>query len=246
VVVNEAFALRFDKRRGDRVKIDVAGRSIDKRIAGVFRDFGGAAGQVFLDGEEFRALLPADAPREIALFLPDGIEPAAARARLLAALPDDVRVEVVSVGELRERVLEVFERTFAITHGMQAVAAGVAVIAVLTVLFALLVERRSDVGVLRALGASPGQIAGMVGAQAGLLGGIGALAGSVAGLAIGWILVAVVQVQSFRWTLDFELPWAVLAQTCAAVTLVCALAGLWPALVASRWSPRELLREEDG
>ncbi|MBK7877406.1 MAG: FtsX-like permease family protein [Planctomycetes bacterium] len=245
VTVNEAFALRFDKTAGDVVRIEVGGRALEKRIVGVFQDFGGSQGQVFVDGEEFRALLPGDGPREIAIFLPPGTDVDAARARFVAALGPEQRVELVSVRELRERVFEVFERTFAVTRGIELVAAAVAVIAVLTVLFALLAERRTELGILRALGASPAQVGVAIGLQAGLLGGVGAFSGCVAGVAIGWLTVVVVHLQSFRWTLDFHVPWGALVETLLVVTIVCALAGLWPALVSSRWSPRELLREED-
>ncbi|MBI5363982.1 MAG: FtsX-like permease family protein [Planctomycetes bacterium] len=245
VTVNEAFSLRFGKHAGDSVRIEAAGRTLEKRIVGVFQDFGGSQGQVFLDGEEFLALLPGDAPREIAIFLPPGMNVDLERARFVAALGPEQRVELVSVRELRTRVFEVFERTFAVTRGIELVAAAVAVVAVLTVLFALLAERRTEIGILRALGASPAQVGIAIGLQAGLLGGIGALGGGVVGVAVGWLTVVVVHLQSFRWTLEFHVPWGALVETALVVTLVCALAGSWPALAASRWSPRELLREED-
>ncbi len=244
-VVNEAFALRFGTRAGDVVRIEVGDRVLEKRIVGVFQDFGSSQGQVFVDGPEFRALFPADLPREIAVFLPPGSDVDAARARFLERAGADPRVELVSVRELRARVFEVFDRTFAITRGIEAVAAVVAVIAVLTVLFALISERRAEIGVLRALGASPAQVGLAIGAQAGILGGFGAAFGALAGLGAGWISVAIVHPQSFRWTLEFHVPWGMLIETVATVTLVCAFAGLWPAATASRWSPRELLREED-
>jgi putative ABC transport system permease protein len=244
VIVSEALALRFGLEAGDTLRFEAAGRTLSKGIAGVARDFGDSRGQIILDRPEFLELFPGDAPQQIALFLPAGCAPAEVRRRLFAALDPDLRIELISVADLRQRILEVFERTFAITRAMEAVAAGVAVVAVLTVLFALLSERRAEVGILRALGASAAQVSSTVGLQAGLLGGVGASVGAAAGLAIGWIVVAVVHPQSFRWTLDFDLPWLVLVETLVAVTLVCAAAGLWPALVAARWSPRELLREE--
>jgi putative ABC transport system permease protein len=245
VVVNQAFGLRFDQHAGDVIRFEAAGRTLEKRIAGVFVDYGDSRGEIVLDGPEYRALFPADAPAQVALFLPDGQDRAAARRDFFAALGPDVRVEMVSVAEVRTRMLEVFEQTFAITRGMEVVAAAVAVIAVLTVLFALLAERRSEVGILRALGASSAQVGASIGMQAGLLGATGASAGACAGLGIGWLLVRVAQEQSFRWTIELHLPWLALAETLAGVTCVCAAAGLWPALVAARWSPREMLREAE-
>lgn len=243
VVVNEAFGLRFGRHAGDLITFEAAGRMLEKRIAGVFVDYGDSRGDIVLNGPEYRALFPADAPAQVALFLPDEVDRDAAKRDFLASLGPDVRVEMVSVADVRRRMLEVFEQTFAITRGMELVAAAVAVIAVLTVLFALLAERRSEVGILRALGASSAQVGASIGVQAGLLGAAGALVGCGAGIGVGWLLVDVVQAQSFRWTIELHLPWLAMAETFAGVTLVCAAAGLWPALVAARWSPREMLRE---
>lgn len=244
-LVNQAFGLRFKKQAGDVIRFRAGAIELEKRIAGVFIDYGDSQGQILIDGPEFRRCLPGALPHQIALFLPPDVDRERARREFVAALPADARIEMISVGELRERMLEIFEKTFAVTRGMEAVAAGVAVIAVLTVLFALLSERRGEIGILRALGASTAQIGATIGLQAGLLGSVGALMGCAVGLGVGWMLVDVMQVQAFRWTLDLHAPWLAMLEVALGVTFLCALAGLWPALIATRWSPRELLREDE-
>ncbi len=243
--VNQAFSLRFHKQAGDEIEFVVGSTTFRKRIAGVCIDYGDSQGEIVIDGPDLRRALPENLPHQVALFLEDDVDREAARRTFLAALPADARVEMISVGELRQRMLDIFERTFAVTRGMELVSASVAVIAVLTVLFALLTERRGEIGILRALGASASQVGATIGVQAGLLGGIGALLGCAAGLGVGWMLVNVMQVQSFRWTLDLHAPWWPMVEICGGVTAMCALAGLWPAFVATRWSPRELLREDE-
>lgn len=244
LLVNQAFGLRFGVEAGDTIRFETGGKELEKRVAGVFVDYGDSRGQIVIDNREYRAIFPSDQPWQVALFLPADVNRADARRRFVAALPADARIEMISVAELRGRMLEIFERTFAITHGMEAVAAAVAVIAVLTVLFALVSERRVEVGILRALGGSATQVGTSIAVQAGLLGLIGAVSGAAVGLAVGWILVAVVQEQSFRWTLDLHLPWSAVIETVAGVTIVSSCAGLWPGLLAARWTPRELLRED--
>jgi putative ABC transport system permease protein len=115
---------------------------------------------------------------------------------------------------------------------------------VLTVLFALLGERQRDLALLRAVGGSRAQVAVVVAVQAALLGLAGAAGGLVTGLAIGLVLVKVVNLQSFGWTLRFLPPWPALAATGLLVTLACLLAGLAPALAAARMHPSEALRDE--
>lgn len=244
LLVNEAFALRFDVAAGDTLSLDVVGVPVVRGVAGVFRDYGDSRGTVVLDRPSFEAFFPDDAPRTLAVYLEDGTSVPEARARLASALAPRYQVEVLETREIRAKILEVFERTFAITSALQGVAAIVAVIAVLSVLYALVDERRVDLALSSAIGASRAQIRAQVAAQAGLLGLLGALAGACAGLAIGVVLVVVVQTQSFGWTLAFSMPWGALAGTIVAVAAACLAAGLVPAHAVSRARLADALRTE--
>jgi putative ABC transport system permease protein len=173
---------------------------------------------------------------------PADIEPT--RAALHAALDGRFGVEINDNPTMRRAILSVFERTFAITGALQAVSAIVAIIAVLSVLFALVSERRADIALLSAIGAGAAQVHALVAAQAGILGLLGAALGSVAGLVIGYVLVAVVNLQSFGWSLGFELPWNAMITLALVVGVACTIAGLIPARAAMRRTLRAALREE--
>ncbi len=141
-------------------------------------------------------------------------------------------------------MLAVFERTFAVTGALRLVACVVAVIAVLTVLFALVSERRRELALARVLGASRVQVLAIVVFQGGILGAAGILGGALVGLAVGWLLVRVVNVQSFGWTLVFLPPWRAIGLTLLAALAAALAAGLAPAVRALRLVPAEVLRED--
>jgi putative ABC transport system permease protein len=243
-VINEPFANRFRVKEGDTVRLRVPGGELVRRVEGVFFDYSHQRGMVVIDRNDFLRYYPDDGPQEVGLFLPPGVDPAAARDRLLAALGGRFMVEALLNRELRSEVVAIFDRTFAITRALQAVAAAVAVLAVLTVLFALLGERSRDLALLRAVGGSRAQVAAVVACQAALLGLAGTAGGLGTGLAIGLVLVKVVNLQSFGWTLRFLPPWSALAATALLVTVACLVAGLAPALAAARTHPGEALREQ--
>jgi putative ABC transport system permease protein len=243
-VINEPFANRFGVKEGDTIRLRVPGGELERPVEAVFFDYSHQQGMVVIDRNDFLRIYPDDGPSELALFLPPGADPAAARDELLAALGGRFLVEALLNRELRAEVVSIFDRTFAITRALQAVAAAVAVLAVLTVLFALLGERRRDLALLRAVGASRAQVAAVVAAQAALLGLTGTAGGLAVGLAIGLVLVKVVNLQSFGWTLRFLPPWPALVATALLVTVACLVAGLAPALAAARMHPSEDLREE--
>ncbi len=248
VVVNEPFARRFHVEAGDVVTFDTAGGAIERRVEGVYRDYSAHRGRAVLDRADLLALDPHARLESLAVFLPQSASDGsvrAARARLSEALAGRFALDVLLNREVRREVLDVFERTFAVTVALQLLAVVVACIAVVTVLGALVQERRGDVAVVRALGGSAAQVAGIVLAQALLLGAAGALGGLAVGLAVGWVLVAVVNVQSFGWTLAFQPPWSSILGTVGLVVPACLAAGLVPALAAARKSIQEDLREND-
>jgi len=243
-VVNEPFANHFRIREGDRIRLELPGGVLEREVVGVFRDYSRSHGLVVVDRRDFLPFFPDRGPDDMALFLPPEVDAAAARERMLDAVRGRFLIEALLNRELKGAVLDAFERTFAITTAMYLVAAVVAVVAVAAVLFTLVGERRRELATVRALGGSRSQLMAMVVAEAGLLGVAAAAAGTAAGLVVGVILVKVVNLQSFGWSLELVLPWASLAEMAAWVVSACLLAGLPPAVVAARLQPAAVLREE--
>jgi putative ABC transport system permease protein len=243
-VVNEPFANRFGIREGDTVRLELPGGVLEREVVGVFTDYSRSHGLVVVDRSDFLPHFPDRGPEDVALFLPAGSDAEAARERMLEAVRGRFLVEALVNRELKRAVLAAFDRTFAITTAMYLVAAVVSVVAVLTVLFTLVGERRRELATVRALGGSKIQLVAMVVAEAGLLGIAAAAAGTVAGLVVGVILVKVVNLQSFGWSLELVLPAASLVWMAVWVVLACLLAGLPPAVAAARLQPAAVLREE--
>jgi putative ABC transport system permease protein len=243
-VANEPFARRFGLARGDRIRIETPSGTIERELRGIYASYSNPSGLVVLDRADFLAHYPDEGADSLAVFLPPEADVELERERLLAALGADYALEVLPAAALRAEVMAVFERTFAVTTALELVATLVAVIAVALVLLARVSERRMELGVLRVLGSSRSQVAGVVTAEAGLLGLTGAGSGLVVGLSVGWVLVRVVNLQSFGWTLRFLPPWLEIGQTLLLVIPATLLAGLVPAWRALRLAPATVLRED--
>jgi putative ABC transport system permease protein len=243
-VVNEPFANRFSISEGDRLRLELAGGVLEREVVGVFRDYSRSHGLVVVDRRDFLRFFPDQGPDDMALFLPPEIDAAAARERILDAVRGRFLIEALLNRQLKGAVLDAFERTFAITTAMYLVAAVVAVVSVAAVLFTLVGERRRELATVRAVGGSRLQLMSMVVAEAGLLGVAAAAAGMLAGLVVGVILVKVVNLQSFGWSLELVLPWRSLAELTLWVVSACLIAGLPPAFIASKLQPATVLREE--
>jgi putative ABC transport system permease protein len=153
-------------------------------------------------------------------------------------------VLIFSNRDLRGEALRIFDRTFAITYALEAVAVIVAVMGVAGALLALVIDRRRELGLLRFLGAASGQVRKLIMVEAGLLGLLATFAGVALGFVLSLILVFVINKQSFGWTIRFHWPVAVLLSALAVVYAATVLAGLYPANVAVRLNPIEVVHEE--
>jgi putative ABC transport system permease protein len=243
-LVNEAGAQRFGWKVGDEVELEARGYKIVRRIAGIVRDYADSAGIVTVDVDDFRGWVPDERPRTIGIHGVPEDKVAQVKASLESALAGSFHVDVLDTARMRAHVLSVFDRTFAITRALQSIAAIVAVIAVLSVLYALVSERRADLALLSAVGAGARQIASVVCLQAGVLGLLGALGGVICGLVIGVVVVKVVNLQSFGWTLAFVQPWGTMLSTILVVAVACTVSGLLPARATLSARPGMELREE--
>ncbi len=244
VIINESLARRFRLGEGGTLKLRVAGGVQEWRVEGVFVDYSSSEGLAVIDREDYLKRYPDHGPYTIDVYLGEGEDAATAREQLQWAIGTRHAVTILHSAGLRRQILDVFERTFAITRALQMIAAIVAVIAVLTVLNALIDEQSRNLAVLVALGASRTQVFGVVIIEALVLSLIAAVAGSAFGGLVGVVLVKVVNVQSFGWTLRLLFPAASLCTLVGFVLLSGLLAGMIPALSATRLQIREVLHQE--
>jgi putative ABC transport system permease protein len=128
----------------------------------------------------------------------------------IAALPGAAALEMSESGEIRRVSLQIFDRSFAVTYAMEAVAVLVGLFGLSSSLGAIVLARRREFGVLRHLGVTRGEIRAMLAAEGGLLAAVGALAGLAVGAAISLVLVFVVNRQSFGWSMELHPPYAFL------------------------------------
>jgi putative ABC transport system permease protein len=187
--------------------------------------------------------LPGPEPSNLAVYLKPGTSPDEAKQVVQSALAGR-RVLVFLNRSLREQGMRIFDRTFAITYALEAIAVFVAVMGVGGALLALVIDRRREFGLLRFLGAADRQVRRMILFEAGLLGLLANLAGMILGFFLSLLLIYVINKQSFGWTIQFHWPIAVLLTALSLVYAATLLAGLYPARIATKLVPIEVIHEE--
>ncbi|MBU2287618.1 MAG: FtsX-like permease family protein, partial [Gammaproteobacteria bacterium] len=202
-------------------------------VAGVWRDYVRQFGAITMSSRDFERLTGDASVSDISLWLTPGAVSSRVEEAVqsLAASSDASAgpVEIASVGQLRATSLRIFDRSFAVTYWLQAVAIGIGLFGVAASFSAQVLARRKEFGLLAHLGFTRAQVLTVVAGEGAAWTAIGAAAGLALGLAVSVVLVKVVNPQSFHWTMDLLVPWLRLAVLCAGVvvagTLTAWLAG---------------------
>ncbi len=203
-------------------------------VRGVWRDYARQFGAVTLDQADYRRLAGDARVNDIALWLQPGANASDVQQRLRAIATsegfDGALLEFASTGEIRTLSLRIFDRSFAVTYWLQAVAIAIGLFGIAASFSAQVLARRKEFGLLAHLGLTRQQVLRVVAVEGAVWTSAGALLGLLLGLAVSVVLVKVVNPQSFHWTMDLLLPWARLGVLCAAVVL----AGTLTAWLAAR------------
>jgi putative ABC transport system permease protein len=213
-------------------------------IAGIYADYGSTRGTVRMSLEVYRRLWHDEQLNGIALYLAPEADADAVTADLRLQLADFPSVYINASGAIRQEALVVFDRTFAITTAMQFVTTLVAFIGVLSSLLALQLEKAREMGILRALGLSVGEMRRLTLWETGLLGASAGLLALPTGYILAWILVFVINQRSFGWTLQMQANHGPFVQAFVLAVSAALLAAVYPAWRLSRMQTAEALRGE--
>jgi putative ABC transport system permease protein len=243
VLISEPFANKHNLRAGDWITLSLGEKRISFRVADIYYDYSSERGTLLMDRNVLLRYVPDPAASNLAVYVAPNARIDTVRAEIGRAAAGH-RILVFSDRDLRGEALRIFDRTFAITYALEGVAVFVAVMGVAGALLALVIDRRRELGLMRFLGAATGQIRKLIVVEAGLIGLIANLVGIVLGFVLSLILIYVINKQSFGWTIRFHWPVAVLLGALTVVYAATVIAGLYPARVAVRLNPIEVVHEE--
>jgi putative ABC transport system permease protein len=192
---------------------------VPARVLGVWRDYARQFGTIVIDGADYRRLTGDERINDLALWLQPQADPATVQQALRDLLQDPSMLDFASSADLKRLSLRIFDRSFAVTYYLQAVAIAIGLVGIAASLSAQVLARRKEFGLLAHLGLTRSQVVAVVAGEGAAWVAAGTLAGLLLGLAVSMVLVFVVNPQSFHWTMDLVLPWGRLALLSAAVML---------------------------
>ncbi len=247
-LLSEVLATRLQLREGDTLTITTPAGPAAVPVDGIFYDYATDGGKIVMDRTWYRRQWHDDRVTVYSVYLAPGIDAERVRQSIVTHVAglDGMTLPplVIRNHELRQEILDIFDRSFVLTYVLEAIAVLVAVLGIVNTLVTAVLERRREFAALGAIGASTRQIERLVLWEAAYLGLIGAALGVVGGLLLALLLIRVINKQSFGWTIQMTVPGGVILQAVVLALTAALVAGYWPARWAARQPVVEGLREE--
>jgi putative ABC transport system permease protein len=203
-LISETFARRFDLLQGGVVALQTPTGSRSVSPIGIFADYGNEFGTAVIDQATWQAWTGTDRALNMSLFLNPGVDPHALREQLRLQYPG---LDIRNATELRTLALGIFDQTFRVTTALNGIGLSVALVGLLLGLLAIFQESTRTWATLDCLGFTRRRLIRAAGVEGAGIALVAWLSGTMLGVALGWLLIAVVNVQSFGWTLQWSLPW---------------------------------------
>lgn len=224
--VSEAMVDLYAARPGGTLLLPLAGRSVPFVVVGVFRDYGRSTGAIVIERADYVGLTADQSATEGAVWVGPRRSVESVAAALQAIGPRAGFLEVRSSDEIRALSLAAFDRAFAITYGLEAVAVAIGLLGIGFASSSNALARRAEFGMLRHVGLRRRDVMAMLAAEGLATSAIGVSYGLLVGLGLSTLLVYVVNRQSFNWSVDLALPLGQLLSVSALLVVAAAATAL--------------------
>jgi putative ABC transport system permease protein len=206
VWISEAAADLYNWSIGSEVNLALGGANVRYAVAGIWRDYMRQNGTLLIERARYSAATGDTRVNDVWVWLAPGQSVATLIEQLERSLGAAGLVDVRNAAGIRRASLAQFDRTFAVTYLLEAVAVLIGLFGISVGFSSQVLARRAEFGMLRHLGVTRGQIAALLGIEGLLAGAIGIVYGLLTGGAISLVLIHVINRQSFHWSMDLHVP----------------------------------------
>lgn len=223
---------------------EIVGREVRLNVRGIYRDYERQGGAVTLDRELYMSLTGDERANAVWFWLVPGTDANVLAQSIRARFPQLAATDVREPREIRALTLRVFDRTFAVTYLLEAIAVCIGLAGIAASTSAQVLARRGELGMLRHVGLTRRQTGAMLGCEGALLGGIGVIAGLAVGTLVSLVLIYVVNRQSFHWSMDVYFPGMALFTLSVVLVAASAATAVWAGRLALKEDVVRAVRED--
>jgi putative ABC transport system permease protein len=243
VLVSENFIRNFGAVVGQTIELATPNGALHARIAGTVRDYGNPDGVFYLDRRWLKQYWNDSLVTGYILSATPGTSVQELQRRINGTLGAKGLLATTN-GELLAELLRSIDQAFAFNTALELAALLVGLVALINTMLVSVFERTRELGMLRAVGMERRQLAAMILWESIAQGTIGALSAVFIGSYLGWLWVTVNLSSALGWLIHYVFPWGAILEVLILGIIVSGIAGLVPAIRASRLELREALQEE--
>jgi putative ABC transport system permease protein len=225
VIVSENFAAHFGKKTGDVLELATPSGAQQLRIVATATDYGSPEGVLIFGRETYKRLWRDPLVTGFTIEVAKGFTTESVRDAIDARFGSRGLVATPN-RDLSRQFDEVMDESFGYTKAIEIAALAIGLLALLSTLLVSLLARQRELGMLRAIGLSRGQLARMILGEATLLGSIGGLVAAALGVYIAKLWVVSTLASSLGWFIRVHVPVASVGATVATGLLVGLVVGL--------------------
>jgi len=242
--ISEYLSVKYGIKKGDTIKLNTPRGESEFTVNDIFSSYSTTSGFVFLDKKWLREYWDLDDATQLSIYVKDGVDVNEFIYKLKSRLLPDYSLEIMNNLELREKIMNIFNSSFAITYAIELIAIIVSLIGVINTLLALVFERKREISIIRYLGGSWRQIQQNMILSAGIVGITGIFLGTLLGPLMSIIFINVVNKISFGWEIHFKIPVTYLISITTLLFCATILAGLLPSKIARKIDPKRFISFE--
>lgn len=229
VLISANLATRLDKQPGDSLSIDTPKGTVVFRIAGVINDFSSSDGVVAMDRKRFQQYWSDSLLTLIYLKLKPGVSADEMRGVIDAASGADHPWQVTMNRDVKAEVSSAIDRSFHYLRAVEGASLLIALLALLNTMLISIIERRRELGLLRAAGMSRPQLFGMILTESLVLGVIAVSLSIAMGSLLSYLWVGHTLESLLGWSVPFSFPVASILGAALLGIGVCLISSLYPA-----------------
>ncbi len=244
IIVSESFVRNFNIKPGERITLKGNKGPVELRVAAAFYDYTTEHGLIIMDRNRYIALFDDPTINSISVFIAPGNPQREKITETVRQMALKRGLSVFSREQLHNNVLQVFDSTFSVTRSMKIMTVIIAFLGIAGALMTLFIERQRDFGILRSLGFSTGQVSAMTLLEAIGMGVLSFVLSTLVGTVFAFILIKVINLRSFNWTIFFYPHWQPYLTAFATAVLASVAAALYPIWKVQKTYPHIQMREE--
>jgi putative ABC transport system permease protein len=242
--ISEALQDLYGFKLGETFSLPLGGQSQQFAVAGVWRDYARLSGSIVISRRTYIAATGDDSANEASLWLDPSVDVAATEKLLRAQFGNGAALEITTTTALHERSLQIFDRAFAITYALEAIAVIIGLTGISFAASSTALARRAEFGMLRHIGMLRRQIIAMLAHEGLLTSAFGVVYGLGLGVVLSLVLIYVVNRQSFNWSIDLAVPAWQLALLSAILIGAAAITAVWGGRAALSQDALRAVRED--